>query len=76
VAGADISIYEAIDIAEDLVADGRAFEVAVVDPWYEIELLADRDIVVVWVSPLTGDVIDVVVEGDHGHHEHCPHVCW
>lgn len=76
VAGADVSPYEAIDIAEDLIDDGRAFELAVVDPWYEVEVLADFDIFVVWISPQTGEIVDVVVEHDHGHHQHCPHVCW
>lgn len=76
IAGADVTLYEAIGIAEDLVADGRAFEVVVADPWYEVEVLADFDIFVVWISPQTGDVVDVVVEDDHGHHQHCPHVCW
>jgi hypothetical protein len=75
-AGADVSIYDAIEIAEDFVDDSRAFEVAIVDPFYQVELLADFDIYIVWISPQTGEVVDVDVEDDYGHHEHCRHVCW
>ncbi len=75
--GSNVTLYDAIDIAEDLVDGGRAFEVVVQDPWLEVELLVDDDrIYRVWISPEDGDVVDVVVEGDYGHHHDCPHVCW
>jgi hypothetical protein len=76
-AGADVTLYDAIEIAEDLVDGGRSFEVVVQDPWLEVELLVDDDrIYRVWISPDDGDVVDVVLEDDFGHHHDCPHVCW
>jgi hypothetical protein len=76
-AASAVTPYDAIEIAEDLVEDGRTFEFVVDDPWLEVELLVDEDAIYrVWISPQDGEVVDVFVEDDFGHHHGCPHVCW
>ena len=39
---------------------------------YEIEVVADERIYEIDISPADGDVLDVDLEGDWGHHD-CPH---
>lgn len=74
IAAADISLYQAIEIAEDAVSDARAFDVAVRGDRFEVDVVAHLRIYHVSISPDDGDVVDIDVERDHGHHGLCP--CW
>lgn len=70
VAGSELSPYDAIAIAEDVVHDARAFAVSVDEPHYEVDVSAGLHIYRLWISPEDGDVVDLDDVSDHD----CP--CW
>jgi hypothetical protein len=69
---AALTLSEATRRAQDIVDGARAFSAITTGARYEIEVVADERIYEIDISPADGDVLDVDLEGDWGHHD-CPH---